>query len=393
MKRLKFLKKISKLKKLSLLKKLFELRYLSVFVGGVFLLVVVFVGTKLFTFSNTITVESEVEYEYPDFEIEEEDRRIDVLFLGIRGAADPNGGLLADTLILASFDEGTEKMSLVSIPRDLYVEMPDINQEDCDEGRTLNTNLLSDYGSAKINEAYALGLSCGGEAGGLSLAKHSIRYVTGVYVDHVVVINFTGFKQLIDIFDGVQITRSKPFSEKQQWQGEGKSDSDYWIYHDPEPTEDADEGEGYWEFYIPAGTHILDGETSLYYIRSRFSSSDFDRSIRQQQIINALKNKALSLKVISDINKPFEIIDSVGRNVRTDMQEEDIFRLLNLSKKYQEIIPEQDVLLIGDEDNPRMLTESYNKAGSYIIVPTKGDWEETREYFRNILKNEEPDTA
>ena len=384
-----FIKKIQnliiKILKSSAMKKFLTLKYFSVFMGGLIIILILFFGIKFMTLSNTITVESKIEYKYNDFEVQEEQNRIDVLFLGIRGASDPNGGLLADTMILASFDKDTEKMSMVSIPRDIYVKMPDLNQEDCDEGRKLNTKLLSKDGRAKINEVYALGLSCKGEAGGLSLSKQVVQYISGVYVDHVAVINFTGFRQLINIFGGVQVTLNAPFSEKEQWQGEGKDENDFWIYHETEPTEDSTEDTGYWEFYIPAGTHILDGDTALYYIRSRFSSSDFDRAVRQQQVINALKNKALSLDIISDIDRPFEILDSIGRNVRTDMSTNEILDLLNLSKKYKEIVPEQEVLKIGDDENPKMLKATKNSIGSYIIVPTQGDWEEVRTHFKTML--------
>ena len=349
----------------------------------VFALMVLVVIIRLFLLANTIIVEQTVDYEYENFSVKEEEDRIDVLLLGIRGESDPAGGLLADTMILMSFDKSTEKMSMVSIPRDLFVEFPDIQIDECSNLPEAIIPLPEDR-KVKINAAYAIGRSCNPN-GGLEMAKEVVQYVSGVHVDYAAVINFTGFKRLIEIFGGVEITLEQPFIERQQWQGEEQKDNKYWRYYTAEPTEgDANKKGGYWEFHVPAGTNVLDSESALYYIRSRFSSSDFDRARRQQQVINALKDKALSSGVLSNPKKVFDSLESIGRNVRTDMSISDMKMILSLMKQHQLVVPTQEVLQPGEGG----LLESQIIDGAYVIVPTQGDWSAVRHHFQDILNEE-----
>lgn len=349
---------------------------------GVFFVVILAVFIWFLNLTNTIIVEQTVYYEYDDFSVEEEKDRIDVLLLGIRGESDPAGGLLADTILLMSFDKGTEKMSMVSIPRDLFVEFPHIEVEECSNPPDTIIPLPEDR-RVKINAAYAIGNSCNTD-GGLEMAKEVVQYISGVEVDYVAVINFVGFRRLIDIFGGVEITLEEPFIERQQWQGE-EQDNKYWRCYGAEPTEgDANKKGGYCEFYVPAGTNVLDSESALYYIRSRFSSSDFDRARRQQQVINALKDKALSSEILSNPKKVFDSLESIGRNVRTDMKRSDIEMILSLIKKHQLITPTQEVLQPSEDG----LLESHIINGAYVITPTQGDWSGVRHYFQDILNEE-----
>ncbi|MDX1607801.1 MAG: LCP family protein, partial [Candidatus Spechtbacterales bacterium] len=257
------------------------------------ILLVVLVGALfLYQTSNVLTIAgspSDVGV-YQDFKIEKEADRLDILVLGIRGSGDPNGGLLADTMILVSFDKKNDKVSMVSLPRDLYVDMPEYPNKE------------------KINFAYALGEQRKPGGGGLTLSKEVVKYITGVYVDHAVVMNFEGFERLVNIMGGVQIYRNTDFYETKQWQGEGKEGSPFWYKESADAEagqitqneneeeqqtddvqdiqqEDSQENtavsapeprEEYWVFHVPAGTSNLDGNSALYYVRSRYSSSDFD---------------------------------------------------------------------------------------------------------------------
>ena len=136
---------------------------------------------------------------------EPEEDRIDVLLVGIRGFDDDydpqvgggNGEYLADTIILLSFNKKNEQASLVSIPRDLYVDIPD-------------------YGQEKINSAYAIGEARQYGGGGLQLTRALVSIITGVYVDHAVSIDFEGFQKIIDHLGGIVIYRDTPFIEAKQ---------------------------------------------------------------------------------------------------------------------------------------------------------------------------------
>lgn len=347
---------------------------------------------------NAFVVDKRRAQLYEDYTVEKEDHRVDTLIMGIRGANDPDGGLLTDTIMLVSFNEETKKTAIISIPRDLYVKMPEGNFE-------------------KINAIYALGMSK--EQGELNYVREVIQYISGVYVDHTVIVNFDAFKSLIDIMGGVTINRQTVFSEPLQWQKDGKEGNPYWIYHYvenieelpeenlakqdlpeqdidgeninesqeeqiPIETEEESEPQSYWEFRIPAGQNLLTGEDALYYIRSRFSSNDFSRIRRQQEVISALKNKAISLNVLTNFSRISSIIDELGNNVVTDTHILKMRNLLGIIEG-EDDLPVNQIVLEPTEDG--LLNES-RVDGQYVIVPSAGDWSEVREFFEQVLSNE-----
>ena len=122
---------------------------------------------------------------------QKDEDRINFLLLGIRGEGDINGGLLSDGIMLLSLKKSTGQVALMSIPRDLYLQMPG-------EARY-----------EKINAAYAIGLEK--YENGLNYAKKTVAYVTGQYIDYAAVINFDAFKDIIDLLGGVTIYLEKPF--------------------------------------------------------------------------------------------------------------------------------------------------------------------------------------
>src|SRR3989344_249510 len=201
---------------------------------------------NIFSTSNEkqITIEDDPDYLMP----KEEKNRWDILILGVRGEDDENaeeaGALLTDTIIILSYDKITGKTSMVSVPRDMYLRIYKTEKD-------------------KINSAYEIGVL---RENGLGFTKKLLSRITGVYIDNAVVIDFSSFKKIIDDLGGIDINLNRPFEEKQQW--------------------------GY-EFSLPVGENHLDGQTALYYVRSSFSSSDFDRALRQPRVIMALKDKVM----------------------------------------------------------------------------------------------------
>ncbi len=255
-----------------------------------------------------------------------EKNRKDILVMGIRGEDDlKDGGLLTDTIMLFSFDTTTQKSSLVSIPRDLYVTIT--------PGRT-----------DKINAAY--------ENLGLNGAKKLLSRITGVSIDNVVVFDFSAFKQIIDEIGGVDVTLEKPFSETMQW---GST------------------------FSLPAGPNHLDGQSALYYVRSRYSTSDFDRARRQQQVIFAIKDKIFSLNLASDPGKAVSLMTTIKKNVATDIDLFDIASLVTLAKSVDPATIKRSVV---STDNLLMQT---TENGAYILLPKTGNLAELKSFFKNIL--------
>ena len=274
----------------------------------------------------------------PDYIMpEQEPDRFDVLILGLRGEDDKDakdgGALLTDTIMVLSYDKITKKASLISIPRDLYVKI-DKNKKD------------------KINTVYEYGYYH--KNGGLNYAKELISKITGVYIDKALVLDFSSFEKIIDQVDGIDIVLSKPFEEKQQW--------------------------GY-EFYLPAGPNHLDGQNALYYARSRFSSNDFDRSRRQQEVIFALKEKLTKLNFWSDPLKTLSILNSIRSNIKTDINIWNTKEILDLSKEVSSSGKVKKYVIATDN----LLYESRANE-SYILLPNGDNFIQIKQLFQDNIK-------
>jgi LCP family protein required for cell wall assembly len=164
-----------------------------------------------------------------------------------------------DTILLFYFDPVTQQAAMLSIPRDLYVDIPGHDQN-------------------RINTAYAYGERDG--TGGLTLARQTVSATLGVPVDHAVLVDFTVFVTIVDAIGGIDV------------------DVPYDIYDPTYP----DSGIGYDPFYISAGSHHLDGTTALKYARTRATAGgDFDRTARQRQVVMAVRNRVLNLDLLPSL--------------------------------------------------------------------------------------------
>ena len=267
----------------------------------------------------------------------QEPDRFDVLVMGLRGEDDPDakdgGALLTDSMMVLSFDKITKKTSLISIPRDLYVKV-DKNKKD------------------KLNTAYEYGYYH--KNGGLSYSKELISKITGVYIDKVILLDFSSFEKIIDQVGGIDITLASPFTEKEQW--------------------------GY-EFSLPIGPNHLDGKNALYYARSRFSSNDFDRSRRQQEVIFALKDKLTKLNFWSDPIKTLSVLNSVRSNIKTDINIWNTKELLELSEEVDSSGKIKKYVITTDN----LLYESRVNE-SYVLLPNGDNFTQIKQLFQDNLK-------
>jgi LCP family protein required for cell wall assembly len=331
----------------------------------VFILVAILVGYfsfKLGLVYNSITIDNkplwkdaagllfntenkQIVKEDPNPIPEPEKSRFDVLILGIRGESEKDvegaGGLLTDTILVASLDQDSKKAAMISIPRDLYIDLVMTVKN----GKQIEIK-------GKINEIYERGLANGG---GIDMAEKVISKITGVHIDKTVVFDFEAFKKIVDTLGGIDIYLAKPFKESTQW--------------------------GY-EFYLPAGNNHLNGEQALYYVRSRFSTSDFDRARRQQEVIIAIKNKALSLGFLTNPLKINSLLSDLKGNIRTDFQIWDISDILVLAKSFN---PKQPVknYVISTEN---LLYETHTAGGEYILLSKEANYAGIKNIFKNILQ-------
>ena len=209
-------------------------------------------------------------------EIETRDR-VNILLLGMGGEGH-DGAYLTDTIIVASFKPATKQVALVSIPRDLYVDM-------------------GSFGWRKINSANAYGETSDYPGGGAALAAQAVNDVIGQPIDYFVKVDFNGFKKLIDDLGGVDINVLQSFSDQQ--------------YPDYE--------HGYQTITFTKGLEHMNGERALQYSRSRHGNngqgSDFARSQRQMQILLAVKNKALSPGTLLNPVKLNDLFNNITANI------------------------------------------------------------------------------
>ena len=182
-----------------------------------------------------------------------------VLLLGTDRRSSGSTNDNTDTLMLFHLDPNARRAVILSIPRDLYVEIPG-------------------HGQGRVNIAYAWGEQ--GGTGGLALARQTISTTLGVPVQHAVLLDFHAAVTLIDAIGGVDV------------------DVPYAISDPTYP----DGGTGYDPFYLPAGQHHLDGATALKYARTRVTSGgDFDRNARQRQVVLAVRDQVTRLDLLPSL--------------------------------------------------------------------------------------------
>lgn len=316
----------------------------------------------------------------------EKEGRINVLLLGMRGADLPGGGTLADTIMVASIEPKENRIALVSIPRDLYVQVPGSSQ------------------FSKINAVHAYGEENGAKQG-LSQMEKIASEVSGLPIDYAVSIDFKGFKELVDSLGGINIYLDNSFSEPLQFLGgmgrcdginfvipSGKDEAKTWTrkngsiatQHFPLCyTKASSSAECGGNFKLDAGNVTLTGDQALCFVRSRETSSDFERAKRQQIILQKIQEKATSLGTLSDFSKLNGMLDALGNNVRTDMQAWEMKRFYDIYKGMQSPQIFQRVL----ENTPEGLL--YNPTETpetgYILKPIGDNYDQIRQMFQNIF--------
>jgi LCP family protein required for cell wall assembly len=297
--------------------------------------------------------------------------RLNILLLGLRGEGDPNGGLLTDSIMVISVNKKTGQAALVSIPRDLYVTVPGQKYKE------------------KINYVYAFGYEKKGVAGALYLSKIAVSRIIGLYINNVISVDHQAFKDIVDTLGGVDIYLEKPFVEDQQWVNGG--DTGFSPYFSIK-TETASTSNGVikkekWVFEIPAGKSTLDGNSVLYFSRARYSSSDFDRARRQQLILSTIKDKALSLGILANPVKIYQLLSDLGKNVRTDMTFDEIKQMIGMVSKANEQVIIHKVFDTTDEG---LLYSGKAENGAYILLPVGDDFSKIQEACKNIFNKEAP---
>ncbi len=326
---------------------------------ALFSLILLIGFVSLFFFKTSFTISQVIEWsnannilpfseDLPDLPEDDPDK-LNILILGMRGLEDPGDGkLLSDAMILASIEKDTGRLALISLPRDLY------------------TTIWCTGEDRKINFAYA--------QGGLDCAKKTASLVTGLHIDYGISVNFEALKEGVDALGGITIHLDEPFEESFQWAKEGWEEDEHWFIKEIE-------GEERWVFHVATGTNELDGQTTLYYVRSRYSTNDFDRMRRQNQVLMAIKDKALSLGVLANPVKIYNILDVLGKNVRTDMGLGDMKNFINL---IEEIDKENITKKFFDISPEGLLYHTFINE-EYVLLPVGDNFDKIQEACKNVF--------
>jgi polyisoprenyl-teichoic acid--peptidoglycan teichoic acid transferase len=232
--------------------------------------------------------------------------RINLLLLG-SDKRPYEGGFRTDTIILVSLDPTAGTASLVSFPRDLYIYIPGWIEQ-------------------RINTAMGYG--------GFPLLADTLEYNFGVRPTYYVMVNFFAFEQTIDSLGGIDVYASQPLTDHR-------------------------DGHGY--YTVSTGLNHMDGETALWYSRSRYSTSDFDRTRRQQEVIMGLFDRLLSL---NGVEKAPELYDIYVENVTTNMSWQDIAPLLPLAAQLSDTSRIQRYYV-----GPAQVTPWTTPGGAQVLLP------------------------
>ncbi|MCL4387196.1 LCP family protein [Patescibacteria group bacterium] len=293
-----------------------------------------------------------------------------ILLLGYGGAGH-DGGNLSDVVMVLNVNPKEKKAVFVSIPRDLWVEIP------------VRSDLKEHH---KINAAYAIGSDdkkfplkepqYKGESGAGTMAKEVVGEVIGVPIEYFIAVDFEGFKKIADTLGGVDVdvpvTFDDYFYPVKGLENEtcGKTGDEITQLHQKFSGFDLEKQFEcrYEHIHYDKGKNHMDGESVLKFVRSRHSNEhggDFARSQRQQAVILALKEKLLSLnsaKNFDDIYKEFT------KMLRTDL---DLKKSKDLASIFGEPEDYKISFLSLSTDNVLVATKSLD--GQFILIPKEGE--------------------
>ena len=252
--------------------------------------------------------------------------RINILVMGLdRRPREGQSPSRSDTMFVLTIDPQTKTAGILGIPRDLYVDIPD------GEGG---------YFRDRINTALVFGEVNDYKGGGQQLAIDTVEHNLGVKIGHYVIIDFEGFKEVIDALGGIDVDVPTYVSDPTYSWTELPGD------YDPQEFE--------------PGLQHMDGETALAYARIRQNSDDLDRIQRQQRIIFAVMDKALSLNVLRNA---LELWNKYKDAIDTDIND---IQLAGFAKLAADISPEKiSALSLGPATTPWMTPQ-----GASVLLPS-----------------------
>jgi LCP family protein required for cell wall assembly len=250
-----------------------------------------------------------------------------VNFLLIGSDRRPGGSFRTDTMVIAILRPNDGQVSLISIPRDLWVSIPG-------------------WENQRINTAYQHGISVDYPGGGPGLLKDTILYNLGIRIDHTAMVEFDGFRQIVDTLGGVDVPVSCAYTD--------------WRLIDPSYDP---ENENNWALYTTGpGLIHMDGDLALWYARSRQKSNDFDRGRRQQEVLRALFTQALQAGTLKRLP---ELYNDLKNTVETDLNLVDLLQLSLYAPKMTNADIRSYYI------RPPLVTSWITEGGAAVLLPNE----------------------
>ncbi len=254
--------------------------------------------------------------------------RVNILLLGsdTRGTGEV---ARSDTMILVTINPQTKQVSMLSIPRDLLVTIPN-------------------YGRAKINAAYAYGSTS--KLGGPALAAATVEYNFGITIDYFAEVNTFGLTKIINTLGGVTLDVPAPIKDD-EYPGAGNN---------------------YLRVLFHTGLQHMNGVQAVQYARTRHDDNDFARSERQQQLLRALRTQGIGLDLLP---KAPELLTQLGNTFKTDLSPKQLLALAKLGAALSSSDIHSSTLLDAT-------TVSYAPGQPYYLIP---NWPKIHQILNTMM--------
>ncbi len=352
-------------------KKRYVLRVIGVLCAGIFLLLILSIAIVSFSTLRTFAIRTAVSV-MGAAPKRDSSGLTNILLLGV-GDKDHDAADLTDTMMIASIDSAKQSIVLLSIPRDLYLT----------GNKTLRNGRINTlYSSAKaqtrakykkMEEADVIQIAIRDTA-----AEMSRKFE--VEIHGVLIVDFTTVVEAVDALGGVDVVVSKDIVDYSYPVKEGVTGL----------------------FKLTKGPQHLDGETALKFARSRHSGTDFDRSVRQQQLIRALEEKVRSMNRFQQLGFVTSFYKSVTKHVQTNLKTVQLLGLAQLITS----LSQENVLMMqinfnygGDNADAKAggflySADSAQYEGANVLLPVTTDkdptgWKQIRTYVWFLLHHPE----
>jgi polyisoprenyl-teichoic acid--peptidoglycan teichoic acid transferase len=292
----------------------------------------------------------------------EDEGHVNILLAG-NSADDANhgGATLTDSIMIVSVNTKAKTAFMLSVPRDLYVNIPG-------------------NGYAKINEAYQDGEQGkfdepGYPKGGMGLLEKTVSQNFGITFHYYALVDYAAVRDAVNAVGGINVTITS---------------SDPRGLYDPSPDLNNNRLP---LVKLPNGVNKLNGTQALALARARgnsygsygYATSDFQRTKNQQAILVALKDKAISTGTLANPVKLGQLFDSIGNNVNTDMTLGEARRGYDIGKD----IKNSDIKSVGlnDVDGKNLFTSYRTRLGQSALIPRNGvdDFDEIKSLVQTLL--------